>query len=74
MKMESQNELASERDRELRYAKKEWIKLNSIDDENLDNEMNGEYKSMEQSQKKQESENEVIYEKERSTSSKSQDK
>ena len=73
MEMERQNELASERDRELRHAEKEWIKLNSIDDENLDDEMNGEYESMEPSQKKQESGNEVIYVEEGSTSGESQD-
>jgi len=38
--------------------------LNSIDDENLDDEMNREYKSVEPSQKKQESRNEMIYEEE----------
>jgi len=47
--------------------------LNSIDDENLDDEMNGEYKSIELSQKKQESGNEVIYEEKESTSSESHD-
>jgi len=52
MEMDRQNQLASERDRELRHTEKKWIKLNSIDDENLDDEMNGEYESMELSQKK----------------------
>ena len=57
----------------MRHAEKEWIKLNLIDDDNLDYKMNGEYESGEPSHKTQESENETIHDENGSTSNASQD-
>jgi len=75
MEMRHQAELASERERELKHAEEEWIKLNAIGDENLDEDVNKEYKSMEPYQKKKTSEEEIVHDENRNTSSKeSQDR
>ena len=75
MEMRHQAELASERERKLKHAEEEWIKVNAISDENLDGDVNEEYESMEPYQKKKTSKEDMVHDENRNTSSKeSQDR